>query len=347
MRKRKDANQTAKEAWKLISEFPKQFAQGIAAGEASGVEKVPHEITHIVACGMGGSAFAAALFEGLRDTGHGIKVPILVHRDYGLPHLPPKARTIILTISYSGNTEETLSAYDEARRQQLHVIAITSGGNLAKRAQRDGVHLAEIPGGIPPRFATGVQFAALAAILAKLELASKTLPQNVRALERQINVTKMIPEGKKLARAIDERIPMIIASSRLEAVAYSWRTNINENAKIPALTHAFPELNHNEINLYGNLSRAQRAYHDKVAAFILQDPQEHDRIKKRMAITASVIKKARVPLRVIQAKGKTELVRVFRMYALGLILSTALAERLNVDPIAVKIIEDLKKRLGA
>ncbi|OHA47836.1 MAG: bifunctional phosphoglucose/phosphomannose isomerase [Candidatus Terrybacteria bacterium RIFCSPHIGHO2_01_FULL_48_17] len=346
MRKRIQTNKPAKEAWKLIRGFPAQFSQGLAAGRASNVRKIPHEVTHVIVCGMGGSALAASIFEGLRDTGYGIKVPIAIHRDYGLPHFPQKARSLVLVISYSGNTEEALSAYDEARKRQLHIVAIASGGKLAERARRDGVPLAQIPTGIPPRFATGVQFGAFAMVLTKLGLAPTSLPRQIAALERQLNIETLIVEGKKLARLVDGRIPMILGSSRMEAVAYSWKTNINENAKIPAFMHAFPELNHNEVNIYDNLSNRQRAYHDILTAFILQDPREHTRIKKRMRITTTFIKRAHIPFRVIKAKGETELVRIFYMYVLGLAFSSALAERLMLDAIAVNIIEDLKKKLA-
>ena len=271
--------------------------------------------------------------------------PIILRRDYGLSPVVSR-QSLVVCISYSGNTEETLSAYQAAQKQKLPIMVIASGGKLMMWAKRDRVPLAHIPTGTPPRFAVGVQFGALVGILVRAGLLPKQAERETLALSKILKVKPLLAPASALSRSFFGRIPVIYASSHLAPIAYSWKTNINENAKVPAFANIFPELNHNEINVFTRLSKKQSLGTQRVALVMLQDAKENPRIAKRMRVTAALVKKVGVPVRIEKISGPSSLTRIFRAYLLGLATSGFLAESLGIDPIPVDLIEKFKRQLG-
>ena len=333
----------------LLLGFPAQFKAGLAAAHSAtpgtGRWALGTGRTLTIA-GMGGSALPGDLLKTLVITGtwrgpH----PIILRRDYGLSPVVSR-QSLVVCISYSGNTEETLSAYQAARKQKLLLMAITSSGKLAVWAKRDRIPLARIPTGIPPRFAVGVQFGALVGMLVRTGLLPTKAQRETLALSKTLKISQLLPTSYQLRHFLFGRIPVIYASSRLAPIAYSWKTNINENAKVPAFANIFPELNHNEINVFTHLSKKQLLATQHVALVVLEDAKENPRIVKRMRVTASFAKKIGVPVHIEKISGSSPLTRIFRAYLLGLATSGFLAESLGVDPIPVDLIEEFKKRLG-
>lgn len=340
---------------KLLADFPKQFPAGLEAAKSAfqipdSRFKIP-KASHIIICGMGGSAISGLLLQNLQRFDPILRkkhLHVVVHSDYGLPPEATSSRAVVVCISYSGNTEETLSAYRAARKGRLPILAITSGGTLATWAKRDRVPIARIPENIPPRFSTGYQFGALIGLLVKIGFLPAVFQKETRDLEQSLKPTEALRAALGLVRLFGGRrkIPLIYSSPSLSAAAYSWKTNIHENAKLPASIHVFPELDHNELNAFIPITQGHADALSRLGIIILQDSTDAARMKKRMRVTSSLIKnEARVPVVTVPISGRSLLTRLFRAQLLGLAFSGILAEYLGIDPIPVPIIERLKTLL--
>ena len=187
--------------------------------------------------------------------------PVLVSRDYRLPGFVGRD-SLVLAVSYSGNTEETISAFEDARAKGAQIAVVTTGGQLGSLAEKAGIPLITIPAGLPPRSALGYLFSPLALIVEKIGLADSMMYElrETTAVLKEIREEIYADEpdeanpALKLARELKDCIPVIwAAGSDLEVAAMRWKGQINENAKAPAYYNRFPELNHNEFTgLNGN-----------------------------------------------------------------------------------------------
>ncbi|OPX82566.1 MAG: bifunctional phosphoglucose/phosphomannose isomerase [Pelotomaculum sp. PtaB.Bin013] len=325
-------DQCAKACWELVEKV--QFPEIKA-------------ISNVVVTGLGGSAIGGDL---LRVYAAGrISVPIIVNRDYVLPKFVG-SDTLVFAVSYSGNTEETLSAYAEARDRGASVVAITTGGKLGEAAKKDGFPVVEIPGGISPRAATGFLFIPTLKILNRLGLLSDVTEE----INEMINLIGEMREklgpavaetenlAKQIARRIHEKIPVIWGSAgTTEVVAQRWKGQINENAKSPAYWNVLPELNHNEI--VGLEFPAEIL--KKIHIIILRDERDHPRVQKRIEITKEVIQKTVGGYTEVWASGNGVLARLYSLICTGDFTSVYLAALNGVDPGPVKVIDFLKREL--
>jgi len=304
-------------------------------------------ISNIVVTGLGGSAIGGDL---LRAYAAGqISVPITVNRDYVLPKFVGPD-TLVFAVSYSGNTEETLSAYSEARNRGASVVAITTGGKLGEAAKKDNFPVIEIPGGISPRSATGYLFIPTLKVLNRLGLLSDVTEEldemidligNMRA---KLGPAVMEAENpaKQIARKLQGRIPVIWGSAgTTEVVAQRWKGQINENAKSPAYWNVLPELNHNEIVGLEFPPEILK----KIHIIILRDERDHPRVQKRIEITKEVIQNAVDGYTEVRATGSGVLARLYSLIYTGDFASVYLAALNGVDPGPVKVIDFLKKEL--
>ncbi len=325
---------------KVILSFPKQFQAGIKAAEKTALKSytflTPPE--NIIICGMGGSALPGDILVTLRP------LNVFVHKSYGLP---PQAgnNSFIICISYSGNTEETLSAFSEALKKKLPLVAITTGGKLKELCNKNKVPLALIPSPyIPPRLALGAQFAALLQILVNHNLLPESLIKELLKLGQCLKSKKLESQGKELAKKIYQRIPIIYAPKQFREVGLIWKNCLNENAKILALTNYFPELNHNEINGFWKINERQ-IDSKKLFLIFLKDNQDHPGIRKQIKIAEDIIQKEGIEGRIVDIEGKSMLEKIFSAILLGFWMSFWLAIKYEIDPTSVKTIEELKKKL--
>jgi glucose/mannose-6-phosphate isomerase len=316
---------------KMILDFPKQFKAGI---KAAGKITARGKFDEVLVCGMGGSALASDILK-IWLAEYKIGLPLYTHRNYGIPHYADKDFLVVCS-SYSGNTEETLSAFKEAKKRNLKVAAITSGGELARLCQKDGTPLVLIEKGLPPRMTLGLQLGALMKLLFNCGIIGNGL-ESISGLEKTLNAKALEAQGKKLAKKIKGSIPVVYSSDRLQALARIWKIKFNENSKIPSFFNSFPELNHNEIVGYTNPSNLH--------AIVLRDRADHPRNQKRIKITAELLRKKGFPVDIIEIKGKNILNKVFDNLLLADWASYYLALELGNDPTPVGIVEDLKRKM--
>ena len=318
----------------VIMDFPKQLEVGFKLAKNV---KVKGKFKNIVIAGVGGSALPADLLVGMFH----IALPIYIHKDYNLPREASRD-SLVICISYSGNTEETISVLQEALTKKLPVIGIATGGEIEKLCQENKITFVKIPSGIQPRSAVGYLFSVLAGILANhnaIEDISGDLKNTVKDL--QAIKGQLEKEGKVLAEKLVKKVPIIYASRQYQALAEIWKIRFNENSKIPAFYNYFPELNHNELVGFSEVEKVDAKFY----AIFLQDQTDHPRIAKRMELTAETLQSKNIPVSIIASTKGSETSKIFSSLMLSDWTSYHLALLNDVDPTPVAMIEDFKKRL--
>ncbi len=305
------------------------------------------KLKQIMVVGMGGSAMAGDAAVGLYAKQ--LPIPISVVRDYQLPG-SVDAGTLIFAISYSGDTEETLSAVAEGEKRGAKIIGICSGGKLRELADNQGYPYFLVPGQYQPRAALVNLLTPLLVGLAKLELIgdlSRDIQETVQVLQKLRNDYELIKvarnnPAKQLAKKFEGKTPVILGAVGLTAAAaLRFKTQLNENSKVTALCNTFPELNHNELV---NLFALKRTAHNFSLA-LLRDAGDSDRLKKRIEITKSLIGSQLGGITEITAEGKSPLARLLSLTYFADFVSVYLAILNGVDPTPVEAITKLKKEL--
>jgi glucose/mannose-6-phosphate isomerase len=321
---------------------PAQFEDAVWRVESARIERGEFA-RGLVVCGMGGSAIGgdlAAAAVGLRAS-----APITTIRGYEPPAWVG-TETLVLCASYSGNTEETLHCFEQAGKAGARRVAVTTGGELAAAARDAGVPVIGVPSGMQPRAA--VVYMTVAALeCAELAGAAPPLRNEIEesaALLRDL-AGKWGPEtgddsdAKAIALALEGRIPVVYGGSLTTAAARRWRSQLNENSKIPAFYGDLPEAHHNEVVGWHHSDAP-------LTAVVLEAPGEHERMQARFEITAEVATAAGLEIQRVRSHGDAALARVMSLVALGDLVSIYLGVLLGKDPTPVREIEDLKGRLA-
>ena len=333
--------------FEFLYNLPSQFEECLGM-DFSAVSRLRKDYSHIVVTGMGGSAIGGDILRCYCQ--RRASSPVAVTRDYVLPRFVGPG-SLVLAVSYSGNTEETLAAYEQAREQGASVVAVTTGGKLAEMASRDGNPVIRIPGGLVPRAATGYLFAPLALVLEELGLVAgvrEDLKETVTVLEqvrREVEPSRQQESNpaKIIAERLYGRIPVIWGcSSTSEVAAMRWKGQINENAKTLAYYNVFPELNHNEIVGF----EVPQELVKKIAVVILRDPDDHVRTVKRIKITTDIIKDRVDNLSEVETRGQSFLAKVYSLIYVGDYTSVYLADMYGVNPTPVEVIDYLKNKMA-
>lgn len=301
----------------------------------------------VILAGMGGSAISGDL---LRDYAEDeLRAPVLVVREYGLPAWAGPD-CLFVAASYSGGTEETLSSYADARRRGIPTVALCSGGRLKELAVADSVPWAGFPGGYQPRAALGWSFFTLLGAFIRLGLIGprdREVAGAVRAMQDGANrLGPEVPEernqAKQLARWMSEGLPILYSPGRrLGAVAFRWRTQINENGKYFAHQATLPEQNHNEIVGWEKSQPWLRG--SRVVG--LRDRDDHPRVQARLRIACRMAEEAGAGVQMLETEGESLLQRLFSLLVLGDWVSLYLGFINGVDPTPVANIDRLKSEL--
>ena len=314
----------------------------------------------IILCGMGGSAIAGDLVQPL--LAHG-RIPLVVWRDYGLPHWAGPG-DLVLCSSYSGDTEETLGGACEAGRRGCDRLAITSGGRLAAMASAEGFPAVILPGGLPPRASLGLGLGALVRSLGRLGLvadADATLTRTAETLNafREARLSPLAAEGgdtetvqadpegnppaAELAKILVGRVPVIYtAGAEAHAAGLRLKAQLNENSKVPACLASFPELNHNDL-VGWNLDPADRG---RFVLLILRGMSDNERVDRRVNLTRQLLADEFPEIHEIKSHAPVVLDRIMALVQYGDYLSCHLARLSGVDPLPVDRIVKLKEALG-
>jgi glucose/mannose-6-phosphate isomerase len=300
----------------------------------------------IIVAGMGGSAAGGDLLAAC--AADAVDVPIFVHRGYGLPTVAGHDALVIVA-SYSGDTAEALSAFDAAVARRVPVVALTAGGALAERAAAHGLPRVAVPGGLMPRMALGYMFLPAVALLADAGV-TVAAPDDVDeaigaldALAQQLAPEQPATtnEAKRLALAIGESLPAIYGGPDTATVAYRWKTDIEENAKMFAVAGALPEMNHNEIEAW------QMPVAKEMHAILLRDANEAPEIARRFAIVRDLIAPSAGGVSEARGRGLGRLARLLTLTYLGQWTSFYLGVLRDHDPWTVPILDELKRRMRA
>jgi glucose/mannose-6-phosphate isomerase len=301
---------------------------------------------NIIVAGMGGSGIGGDL---LKDWARNqASMPIEVNRDYHLPAYACK-RTLVLLTSYSGDTEETLSAFLDALKRKCMIFCISSGGALLENAEKLGVPYLRVPGGIPPRAALPYMFVPLLISMEKMGLAAGAQQELSEALKLLEKVSKdNSPQkpakenpSKTLALHIGQTSPVIYGFGFYRSVAMRFKQQFNENSKAPAKWDVFSELNHNEIVGWERAGKAAKCF----SAIFIRDSEEPKEIHSRIEITKELVEQEGLNLFEIQTQGKSTLARMLSTVCVGDFTSIYFALLRGVDPTPVKTVNYLKDTL--
>ena len=299
---------------------------------------------NILVAGMGGSAIGGEMLRGwLRDK---LPVPVEICRDYTLPAYAD-VDTLAFVISYSGETEETLSAFVDAIRRRCMTITITSGGHLLSFSKKLNIPYMVIPDGLPPRASFPYIFFPLAILLDKIKIISdieEDVEEAISVLRRvaRENAPEILTENnpsKKLALELEGAIPVIYGFGMYEAVAHRLKTQFNENSKLLSRYDTFPELNHNEVVGW----EASESLTKNFSILLLRDRKESSDIRYRIELTKSLVSSKAGGVHEIYAREERKLARMLSLKFVGDFLSVYLAILRGVDPTPVRSIEEFKR----
>jgi glucose/mannose-6-phosphate isomerase len=304
-------------------------------------------IDKVVILGMGGSAIGGDLVHSLFSSE---KKPIIfVSRDYNLPAFVDE-KTLVIASGYSGNTEETLSAFSQAMDKNCKKLAITTDGELKKRAEDAGIPVFIIDYVSLPRAALGYSFMPLIAFLQRLGLVQdrtaevKAMIQDLDMLlaEFKETVPASSNRAKQMAARLHGKIAVIYGAGVLSEVAHRWKTQINENSKGWAFYETFSELNHNAVVGY----QFPRELASKIYVVLLRSPSLHPRILIRYQVTGELLEQSGISHETVDSRVKGELNQMMGLIYLGDWVSYYLAMLNETDPTPIKTVDYLKKRLN-
>lgn len=293
----------------------------------------------LAVCGMGASALGGDLAR--TAIGDRLSLPLTTVRDYQLAPWTPPDR-VVLCSSYSGNTEETIACFEAAEAIGAKRLVATTGGKLGEVAREAGVPVIGIPAAFQPRASAGYMFV-VAAEIAALVGAAPAIRTEIDSASAHLPeaIDELAALSSELAERIAGTTPCIYGCDLTSAVAYRWKTQINENAKQPAFCHNLPELDHNEL-----VGWHETGGGDRFTAILLHDSDQHPRARQRAELTAKLIAPGAADVIEVETKGSSRTERMLWALMLGDLTSLQLAAHRGIDPSPVAIIEQLKDELG-
>ncbi len=329
-----------------IKALPKQMEKALRF-DYSFTSMYQKSYSNIVISGLGGSSIGGAIVQSMAK--HHAMIPIIINRNFEIPAFVDE-NTLFIAISYSGNTEETLTAMMKAERKNADIICITSGGRLADRAVEGDWGKVFLPSELAPRAALGYLLSPIALIMERIGV----IPQASASLNESIEILKQMALelgdennknnlAKEIAAKLYNSIPMVWGIDGVsEVAAIRWKAQINENAKCPAFYSALPELNHNEI--VGLELPEELLQH--LTIIILEDEYCFDRIQKLIEILKNILTNQKINFISVKSQGSSDLARLLSLCYLGDFVSLYLAAEYGVDPNPVKVIDYLKAQMA-
>jgi len=323
----------------LIERFPAQLVESLEIGQAATLTKHNKEINKIYVAGLGGSGIGGDFVAEM--VVNELKVPYLVGKGYDIPAYVDQ-NTLAIISSYSGNTEETLSSFDQIEKTGAKVVCIASGGKVIAKAKEAGYDYIQVPGDWPsPRACLGFSLVQQIFVLEKLGFISAAISSQIKTA---IDVIKYDQDDIKaqaldIAKKLYGKTPIIYTTDRMESVAVRLRQQINENAKLLCWHHVIPEMNHNELVGW-------KAKRDDVAVLYFRNKDDHKRNATRVDINKEIISKLAPTVLEVWSKGQSLPEKMLYFVNLGDWVSWYMSEMHGVDSIEVDVIDYLKGELA-
>ena len=332
---------------KSIFEFPDHIIQALELGNKITLHNNYENIKNIVVAGMGGSAIGGDLVKLLIK--NELKVPFVISRNYSLPNWVNQ-NTLVICSSYSGNTEETLSCFDDSLNKDANIIGISTGGKLKELLLKNKLDVITIPRGLQPRAALAYSFVPMLCLLNKLDFISSFF---IQELNTSVNLLKVYRDkycdqndqnsSYTIAQRIYKTIPIIYGENENTGIiAVRWKDQFSENAKMLAFCNDLPEINHNEIVGWEN----NKTLLEKISVIWLKDLEDHPQIMARQTATKDIINKITSNHEIISLNGDTKVNRLLHLIHYGDWVSYWCAILHKTDPSPVVKIDQLKRILS-
>jgi len=325
-----------------IERLPQHMAEGLRRGRMSGLPRFTPR--NVIVCGLGGSAIGGDLLSEWLSSHSGI--PCAVSRSYSVPPFVDKD-SLVLLASYSGNTEETISMFEDARRKRAKMVTISSGGQLAQMSETYGVPFARLPTGMVPRASLGYMFGAMLGVVERTGAvqADKQFEEAVKVIGSVVSSCKQSVRtadnpAKRLAHELFGYVPIVVGYGLSVPVAKRWANQLNENAKSMAYSTELPELDHNEIVGWAHDARSKG-----FAAVFLEHDDQNRSMMKRLEVTKSFVSRSACVFGV-PSIGLSPLAKMFSLVAMGDFVSAYLGILRKEDPSSMGPIEELKSVLA-
>ncbi len=330
----------------LIDNLPDQLEQAWQLGSSFNLPNWKG-INKILICGMGGSAIGGDLLTAYVEPS--CRVPVIIHRDYGLPNWAANPQTLVIASSHSGNTEEVLQTFLEAQNRGAHCLAVSTGGELESLALVSGKPVLKFNHNGQPRSAVGFSFGLLLSVFASLDIIPNPedeLRSAVKAMRLQQQfISADIPAAKNIAKRyagqMMGRFVTIFGSGILAPVARRWKTQINELAKAWSQYEILPEADHNTLN---GIIEPQSSLSGMLALF-LRCSTDHPRNCLRSELTRKIFMLEGINTDEIHASGESRLAQQWSCLHLGDYVSYYLAMGYGVDPTPIEAIINLKMEM--
>ena len=298
----------------------------------------PAEAAGVMICGMGGSAIGGDL--AAAALGERCTLPLLTIRGYELPPWATPEWTVVCS-SYSGETEETLACMEAAEALGARRIVASTGGRLSEVARAAGVPVIGLPAALPaPRAAVAYMFAVAAESVAVAGAPRIHTEIDAAAAHLEGVRDALLEHAEAIASRLEGTVPVIYGADLTAPVARRWKTEINENAKLPAFWAELPEADHNEICGWTEAEGV-------LSAVFLRDADQHPREQRRFELTAEIVSSAAAEVEIVELEGNNRSERLLSAVMLGDLVSLFLAAHRNIDPTPIEAIDLLKQRMGS
>ncbi len=323
---------------KLIEDFSEYIRAARKTYEQANLKAYSGTISNVLITGLGGSGIGGTtIADVLLDS---CSVPVLVNKGYSLPAFASE-NTLLIASSYSGNTEETVAVFEEAKAKGCEIACVTSGGKIGAFAEELGLNTLLMPGGNPPRSMFGYSFTLALEMLMHYGVASENLLSDIDQAADLIDQeeTHIQSEAKKLAHHLVNKVPVIYACDGYDGVATRFRQQVNENGKMLCWHHIIPEMNHNELVGWAGGD-------DRMAVVFFRNDSDLLQNQRRIDINKEIIGRQTNQIMEIWSKGKSHLEKIYYLVHLGDWCSLYLSEMNEVDVVEVKVIDFLKGELA-
>jgi glucose/mannose-6-phosphate isomerase len=322
----------------LVADFSKQLKKAIEIGKVAQLHKNTNPIKNIVISGLGGSGIGGSILSEL--VALDATVSITVCKGYFIPAFVDE-NTLFIASSYSGNTEETLQALEQAITKKAKIVCVTSGGKVLEIAQKNKFDHIIIPGGNPPRACLGYSLTQLFFILKFFGIINFDFEAQINAAAALLDKEEstILELAGKIADQLQNKIPVIYATTYNEGVSIRFRQQLNENSKVLCWHQVIPEMNHNELVGW-------REKNNNLAVILFRDADEYDRNNTRIEINKEVIKNYVPDIIEIYSKGGSKIEKAIYLIHLGDWISCLLADKRGYDANEINVINNLKSQLA-